>query len=430
MAQSSAVIRSQAADHDEPVDINRDLLALGAANTVSALTHGFALNGSPPRSMAAEHSGGKTKMVNVFMSVLIGLLLLFGTDLFRYIPAPALAAVVFVIGLHLIRIGELRLIGATHQNEFVIAMIALLGVALVGVRQGVLIAVIVSLMERLRRQYHPKDEVLLRDDTLSEWGQQRIDPHHRYTSRPPGLLVYTYDGPLFFDNVEYFIERVNAAIKGARNPVDTLIIDAGAIDAIDYTAVDGITRLHTQLHANEIRLGFAHVTPALRKQFDEFGIGQLIGDDMIFSTLNAAIVKHPNARPTTIDMVKRLEGSPTQYVVIGGGVMETLGLRDAHDVDMVVSEQLYKTYHDKKQWKEFVHDDGKRVLSRNGYHMMMTWMGRDLKRLQKDAFTKDGVVFMSVDQLIACKKRLGRNKDKEDLELLKKYLDSRTESDQ
>lgn len=430
LAQSSAVIRSQAADHDEPVDINRDLLALGAANTVSALTHGFALNGSPPRSMAAEHSGGKTKMVNVFMSVLIGLLLLFGTNLFKYIPAPALAAVVFVIGLHLIRIGELRRIGATHQNEFVIAMIALLGVALFGVRQGVLIAVIISLMERLRRQYHPKDEVLLRDDTLSEWGQQRIDPHHRYTSRPPGLLVYAYDGPLFFDNVEYFIERVNAAIKEAREPVDTLIIDAGAIDAIDYTAVDGITRLHTQLHANEIRLGFAHVTPALRKQFDEFGIGQLIGDDMIFSTLNAAIVKHPNARRTTIDMVKRLEVSPTQYVVIGGGVMETLGLRDAHDVDMVVSEQLYKTYHDKKQWKEFVHDDGKRVLSRNGYHMMMTWMGRDLKRLQKDAFTKDGVVFMSVDQLIACKKRLGRNKDKEDLELLKKYLDSRTESDQ
>lgn len=426
LAQSSAVIRSQAADHDEKVNINKDLLALGAANITSALTQGFALNGSPPRSIAAEHSGGKTQMVNVFMSILIGAILLFGTGLFTYIPLPALAAVIFVVGLHLIRIPELRQIGSTHPNEFAIAIIAMLGVALFGVRQGVIIAIVISLMERLRRQYHPRDEVLLRDDTLSEWGQERIDPHHRHTSRPRGLLVYAYDGPLFFDNVEYFIERVSSAIKSAKEPVDTVIIDAGAIDAIDYTAVRGIKRLHDQLHADEIRLGFAHVSPALHKQFSEFGIRELIGETMIFSTLNSAIINNPNSRRTTIEMVKRLDVPKNSYVVIGGGVMETLGLREAHDVDMVVSESLYKKYRDKKQWKEFVHDDGKRVLSHNGYHMMQTWMGRDLARLRKDAFIKDDVVFMSVAQLIACKRRLGRNKDKSDLALLEKYKQTQT----
>lgn len=277
-------------------------------------------------------------------------------------------------------------------------------------------------MERLRRQYHPRDEILLRDHSLSEWGQERIDPHHRFASRPSGLLVYAYDGPLFFDNVEYFIERVNDAIKNAREPVDTIIIDAGAIDAIDYTAVRGIKRLHDQLHADEISLGFAHVSPALRSQFNEFGISELIGEAMIFATLNAAIAEHPNSRRTTIDMIKRLDLHHNQYVVIGGGVMETLGLRDAHDVDMVVTERTYKKFRDQKKWKEFVHDDGKRVLSHNGYHMMMTWMGRDIERLQKDSFTKEGVTFMSISQLIACKKRLGRKKDKADLELLEKYI--------
>lgn len=425
LAQSSAVIRSQAGEHDEKVRVNQDLLALGFANATSALTHGFAVNGSPPRSIAADLAGGRSQLVNVFMGVMIGLVLLFGGELFARMPAAALAAIVFMIGLHLIRWSELRYIWQTHRTEFFVALVALGGTALFGVRQGVLIAVIVSLMERLSRQYRPRDAILLRDGELSQWATERLDPHHRHTSRPNGLLVYSFDGSLFFENITYFVARVRRAVEGAKEPVSYVVIDAGAIDSIDYTAVENLKMLYRQLSSDEIKLGFAHVSPSLFAQFDEYGVVDLVGAQSIFPTLNAAIKSHPGGRRTSIDMVKRLKLPTDSYVVIGGAVLEVLNLRDTHDVDLIVSDDVYREYRDRHHWQEYVQDNGKKILSHNGYNMMHTWMSKNLKQLRKNQHIVDGVVLMGIEDLIAAKRRLGRKKDLSDIELLKNYQDSR-----
>lgn len=421
LAQSSAVIRAQAAEHDEAVDVNKDLRALGLANIVSGVTHGFAVNGSPPRTLAAEASGGKTQMVNILMAVIIGIILLFGSSLFTYVPHAALAAAVFVIGIHLIKLEEMRRIRTTHRNEFFIMIIATVSVAMFGVHIGLLIAIIISLMERLRRQYHPGDQILLRDGRLSEWGKQRAGVQDANINKP-GLLVYAFDGSLFFENVEYFNSRISQAIRGAKEPVDTVIIDTGAIEAIDYTAVDGLRRLHHQLKADDISLGFAHVSPPLRQEFARYGLDQLIDPAHIYPTFSEVLRRKKRDHRSVISLVKRLPLPAKDFVLIGGAVMEILGLRTTSDIDMVVSDKLYNRFRTHYLWKEFVHDDGKRVLSHNGYHMMHTWMGRDVKKLKKDAFTHEGVQCMSTAQLIACKQRLGRKKDQADILLLKKYL--------
>ena len=427
VAQSAAVIRSQATEHGEKVTINTDLRALGIASIVSGLSHGFAVNGSPPRTLAADASGGKTQMVNIVMSLVIGALLLFGSSLFEYIPVAALATVVFAIGIHLIRVEEMRRIYATHQVEFLIMLVTLLSVAAFGVQQGLFIAIIASLIERLRRQYHPSDQILLRDGELSEWGKQRIDTTDGTINRP-GLLVYAFDGSLFFENVEYFVNRVSSSIQHAKEPVDTVIIDTGAIDAIDYTAVDGIRRLHQQLKADNIMLGLAHVSPPLRSELTRYGIDELIDESNIYPTLNAVIQQDRREHLSATELIKRLKLPSSQYVVIGGAVMEALGLRTTHDIDMVVGAKLYEKYRRQYRWKEFIHDDGKRVLSHNGYHMMRTWMNRDLAHLQRDAFVHDDIPHMSIDQLIACKKRLGRKKDKADIHLLIEYKEHMAKS--
>ncbi len=318
------MIRSSAGEHDEKIRLNQDLLALGFANAASALTHGFAVNGSPPRSLAADMAGGRSQLVNIIMGGLIGLVLLFGGSLFEHMPSAALAAVVFMIGMRLIGIEELLYLWHTHRTEFFVAIIALSGTALFGVRQGVLIAVIVSLMERLSRQYHPKDAILLRDGELSDWAAERLDAHHRHNSHPDGLLVYSFDGSLFFENITYFTSRIRRAINGAVRPVHYVLVDAGAIDSIDYTAVEHLKILYRQLSSDDIKLGFAHVSPSLLEQLGNFGIVDLVGADHIFPTLNAAIKSHPMSRRAAIDMVKRLDLPKGSYVVIGGAVLEAL----------------------------------------------------------------------------------------------------------
>ena len=421
LAQSSAVIRSLAGEHDDKVRLNHDLIALGFSNAVSALTQGFAVNGSPPRSLAADMAGGRTQLVNILMGGMIGLLLLFGGELFAVLPTAALGAVVFMIGFHLIRVSELRYIWQTHRTEFFVATIALAGTALFGVLEGVLIAVIVSLMERLSRQYRPKDEILLRDGELSDWAKERVDQHHRHDSHPPGLLVYSFDGSLFFENINYFVSRIRRAIDMAKQPVRYVIVDAGAIDSIDYTAVETMKQLYRQLSADDIKLGFAHVSPNLYVQFDSFGVIDLVGGDNIFSTLSAAIKTHPGNKLDAFEMVEHLGIKKNGYVVIGGAVLEALDLRRTNDIDMVVSDETYAHYRDTEHWKEFVQDNGKKVLTHNGYNLMHTWMGKNFKRIRQNAFELNGVWFMDVDDLIEAKRHLARRKDMSDIALLQDY---------
>jgi SulP family sulfate permease len=422
LAQSSSVIRSLAGEHDDKVRLNQDLFALGSANIVSALTRGFAVNGSPPRSVASDLAGGHTQLVNILMGATVGLLLLFGGGLFRYVPSAALAAIVCVIGVYLIRFRELRYIWTAHRLEFVVAMVALVVTALFGVLQGILIAVIVSLMERLSRQYHPRDEVLLRDGQLSEWAKERITHHDQHDAHPKGLLVYSFENSLFFENIIYFSERLRQAIDAAKDPVHYVVIDAGAIDSIDYTAVEHMKQLYRQLSADGIKLGFAHVSPNLYEQFDEYGMTDLMGNENIFSTLNAAIRAHPMEHHSVVERVKKLKLPADEYVVIGGAVLDALHLRNTSDIDLVVSDQVYREYRDTHHWSEYVQDNGKRILSRDGYNLMHTWLGRSLRSLSHGAQMIDGVRFMSLEKLIEHKRHLSRRKDMSDITLLRDYL--------
>lgn len=422
LAQSSSVIRSAANEHDEKVSLNQDLFALGVGNAAAALTHGFAINGSPPRSLAADMAGGRSQMVNILMGLCIGVVLLFGGELFRWMPEAALASIVWMLGWRLIRFSELQYLWEVHRTEFFVASIALAGTALFGVRQGVFIAVIVSLMERLSRQYHPRDDILLRDNHLSEWAVARLGDSHRYDRHPDGVLVYSFDGSLFFENITYFSSRLKHAIEMAEKPVTYAIVDAGAIDSIDYTAVESLKLLVRQLSADEVQLGFAHVSPNLYSQFDEYGVIDLVGEENIYPTLTAAIRSRPHSKRTIKELVERLNISMDEYVVIGGGVLEIIGLRETREVDLAVSDQVYARYRDEEHWKEYVQDNGRRILTHNGYNLMRTWMGNSFSRIKRESFIKDGIRCMDVAMLVESKRRLGRKKDLADVTLLTRYL--------
>lgn len=200
-----------------------------------------------------------------------------------------------------------------------------------------------------------------------------------------------------------------------------MVIDAGSITDIDYTGAEAIRRAHDLLATDDTQLTLAHVSPGLMKELSQYGLVKLIGKKHIFPTLNEAIKSHPSSARSAIDMVKRLELSRNSYVVIGGGVLEALGLRSTYDIDMVVNEDTYK-YFVGKGWSEIVEDSGKHMLSHNGYKLMMEWSGMDLARLRQNAFQQDGVWFMGIEDLMRVKAKLGRRKDEKDIEMLKDYL--------
>jgi len=284
LAQSAAVSRSFAGKYEQRVDTNIDLLGLGAANAVSALSGGFAINGSPPRTAASDGAGGRTPVVNLVMALCIGLILLFLTGLFEYLPAVVLDALVMGIGIRLIAVGELEKIYRARRSEFAVSILALLVVALVGVEQGLVVAVVLALGDRLRRQYHPHDEVYVLDGQVEPKFQRRFP---RVLDGLDGVLVYRFSSSLFFENSDYFDTRVRTLLAQFKGPVRTVVLDARAIADIDYTAGQMLTRLRADLHDKGCDLVFTEGAAELRAALQAEGLGDVQFTDDLEDTVLA-----------------------------------------------------------------------------------------------------------------------------------------------
>ena len=296
LAQSAAVARSFAQKNGYTDSVKGDLVGLSAANLASAFTSGFAINGSPPRTAAGDSSGSKGQVVNIAMAVTVALVLLFLTGLFEYIPSGVLDAVVFTIGIKLVKVGTLRAVGRTSRPEFLVAIVTLLAVAFVGVEQGIFLAIILSLIDRLRRQYHPHDAVLLSDGKVIPRLESRVK------LPAPGqlddVLVYRFNAPLFFENATFFGERVRAELARTETPVKVLVIDAAAMPDIDYTGAQTLAELGRELRGTGAELVLTEVSDAILHRIATTGIDT---DLTVVPRLEDAVFARPSERIRTTE---------------------------------------------------------------------------------------------------------------------------------
>lgn len=272
LAQSAAVARSFATKNGYRDNTNQDLYALAAANTGSALTGGFAINGSPPRTAAGDAAGSRSQMVNIVMALVIAVVLLFATGLFEYLPSPVLDAVVFAIGIGLVKVAQLRAIKRARMFEFGAALLALVVVAFVGVEQGILIAVLVSLVDRLRRQYQPHDEVLVADGEVAPRLRDRVGAG----AHLDGVLVFRFGTGLFFENATHFDQRVRDLVSAATAPVRSVVLDAAAMDDIDFTGTQVLRRQAEDLAARDIRVYLTELSPDAEGCARRTGLDQVL----------------------------------------------------------------------------------------------------------------------------------------------------------
>jgi high affinity sulfate transporter 1 len=299
LAQSAAVSRGFAAKNGYQVDTNADLYALGAANAGSAITGGFAINGSPPRTAAGDDAGSRSQLVNVVMGVVVALVLVLGSGLFEYVPSPVLDGIVLGVGIGLIKVGELRRIHQLRRGESWTALLCLVVVALVGVEQGILLAVVVSLVNRFRAEYHPYDEVLLADGAVSPrlQGRLRTLPDDRLD----GIVVYRFGSSLFFANALRFEERVRQVIAECARPVKVFVIYANAITNIDVTGAETLRALALELQRRGIRLVLTDLSdPAL-------GIVQASGLESVltvYGRLRQAVIEEAGRLAASDDLTR------------------------------------------------------------------------------------------------------------------------------
>jgi MFS superfamily sulfate permease-like transporter len=195
-----------------------------------------------------------------------------------------LAAVVFVIGVERVNITEMRRILSVRRDEFAIALLAAAAVVALGVQDGIVLAVIASIIGHLRYTYHPRNSVLVKS-SAGHWQAAPVRPGARTEQ---GLVVYRFGASLYYANASRLQEDVSALI-GLGGPLRWMVLDGAAIGDVDYTAASVLGRVATQLNQQGIRLILASLLPAVRGQLDRYGISAAIGPGAYYDTPGQAL---------------------------------------------------------------------------------------------------------------------------------------------
>ncbi len=270
------------------VDADRELLALGAMNTAGSLMGGFPMSSSASRSFVPTTIGSKSQLSSlVTFTAVIGFLLV-GASVLAEIPRAGLAAVIVAAAFAVIDIEGFRRIAAVSRSEAALAAVTCLAVIGVDLLTGVLVAVGLSMLLMLGRVARPHDAILGDGDGLEGW----IDVDDERAKPLIGLLVYRFDGPLFFANGEYYIERVRAALDANAGDETSVVLDMEGIGSVDTTAVDHLADLVDELEASGIVVGLARTNRRVLQVLTKAGLLDRLGPDRVFPTINAAVDDH------------------------------------------------------------------------------------------------------------------------------------------
>jgi MFS superfamily sulfate permease-like transporter len=305
VAQSAATARIYSArDHralDEnrqPLDENADLAGLAVANAAAGLSGTFVVNGSPTQTALLESSGGRSQVAHVATAVVVGLVLLFLTHPLQYLPRAVLGGVVFVVAIRLIDLRGLADIRRESPGEFVLASTTAGVVVLVGVEQGILYAMALSLLRIVHHTYHPHTAVL----TQSEGRIWQLNPVVAGALTDPGVVIYRFGAQLFYANAGRFSEEVQLLAGPAPSSLRWLMVDAGAITHVDYTAARIVRELQKDLARRGVELVLAHVQSDLKPDLDRHHITAAIGPDRIFDSLHEALDRFHQLHPAAVPL--------------------------------------------------------------------------------------------------------------------------------
>ena len=285
LTQSAATARIYAAKHYQEVNENIDLFGLSAANAAAALSGGFVVNGSPTQTAMMEEAGGQSQLAQVSTAAVVALVLLFLTGPLQYLPTCVLGVLVFLVAIHLVDLKALGDIRAESPQEWGLALMTAVVVVLVGVEQGIVLAMVVSLLRVVQHSYHPHSGVLIADAN-GAWQLKLVAPH---LVTEPGLVLYRFGAALFYANAGRFFEEISSLLQPMPTAVRWVVVDAEAMTHIDYSAARVVLALKKNLTEAGVELAFARVPWDLRADFDRHHITEAVGAARIYNRLHDAM---------------------------------------------------------------------------------------------------------------------------------------------
>jgi high affinity sulfate transporter 1 len=282
--ESIAAARSFAKHDDSQVDADQELRALGAANVGGGFFQAYPAGGGTSQTAVNDQAGARSQLAGAVTAGVVAVTLLFLAPLIGLMPQATLGALVLVAAAGLIKVGEFRAIGQIRRHELVWAIITFAGVVILGTLEGILVAVVASMLDIIYQANHPPVYLLGRKPGTNVFRPLRDHPDDETF---PGLLLVRTEGRIYFGNAPRVREKAMALIR--REQPRVIVIDCSAIPDIEYTALKQLTEIEERLRESGIMLWLAALNPEPLRTIQQSSLGETLGRERMFFNLQQAV---------------------------------------------------------------------------------------------------------------------------------------------
>ncbi len=286
-SEALGVAREFGEKHHYEVDPDQELNAHAISNIVSGLFGGMIAAGGMSASAVKEGAGGRSQIANIVAWVVTLVTLLFLTPLFASLPEAVLAALIIHAIWHIITARKLEKILLVSKTEFGLAALTLAGVLFIDVLEGMMIGLVASVLLVLYRSSRPHLASLGRVPGIP--GAYSALDRHPDSIAIPGILIFRLDAPIYYANALTVREQAKTLLEKTQPPPHAIILGSAGQDSLDITSADMLKGLLTELRDQGIDIYVAELHGTIREFIQRTGIMEIIGEDHIFPTIDAAV---------------------------------------------------------------------------------------------------------------------------------------------
>jgi SulP family sulfate permease len=287
MVQTAATTRSFASDSDQPPDVDRDFIGVGAGSILSGLIGGFPVNASPPRTAIVAETGGKSQLAILVAAVIVLGLLAFGGALLRHVPQAALGGVLLFVAMRIIRVGQIVSIYRQSLGELFLVAATAAAIIILPIEQGVGLGITLSLLHGIWSTTRARVTIYQRVPGTSIWWPSSA---HVPGETEPNVVVAGFQAPLSFLNAYHFRSNMMALVQSSTTPLRLIVLEATGIVEIDFTAAQILSDTINACRASGVGFAIARLeSTRARQAIERFGIDALLEGHRQFQSVEEAI---------------------------------------------------------------------------------------------------------------------------------------------
>ena len=286
MMQTAAVVREFPSTPGTDEHVSPSFFGVGLGCVLSGLLGAFPVNASPPSTAMVAAAGARSQFAGLFAVGVILLLVVFLGFLLAYVPQAALAGVLLTVAVRIFRLDEIRDIFARSLGEFALVAAAAILVIALPIQDGMLLAIVLSLLHSLYILARPKTNELARAPGTTIWWPPEAGQAGEHI---PGVLVFAPAAPIHFTNARFICRQLSDAAL-ARTDLKLVVIDASAVSDIDYTGAQIVSQTIRNLQLAGMTVALARLSAErAERQAERTGLLDAVGGDHVFRSVEDAV---------------------------------------------------------------------------------------------------------------------------------------------